>query len=85
MQAIHATRPGGHVGYVGVPSDVAGDGRTRDQDAADGLSPPVAPPADRPDPSADGGHPNPRAVDSGVLDALGHHTVGLTGFEPATP
>jgi threonine dehydrogenase-like Zn-dependent dehydrogenase len=26
MQAIHATRPGGHVGYVGVSHDVALDG-----------------------------------------------------------
>ena len=26
MQAIHATRPGGHVGYVGVTHDVALDG-----------------------------------------------------------
>ena len=26
MQAIRATRPGGHVGYVGVPHDVALDG-----------------------------------------------------------
>ena len=29
--------------------------------------------------------PNPRIVGSGVLDVLRHHSVGLTGFEPATP
>jgi threonine dehydrogenase-like Zn-dependent dehydrogenase len=27
LQAIHSTRPGGHVGYVGVAHDVALDGR----------------------------------------------------------
>jgi threonine dehydrogenase-like Zn-dependent dehydrogenase len=27
MQAIHATRPGGHVGYVGVPHGVSLDGQ----------------------------------------------------------
>ncbi|MGW9020465.1 GIY-YIG nuclease family protein [Leucobacter chromiiresistens] len=30
-------------------------------------------------------HPNPHSVGLVVHDVLGHHLVGLTGFEPATP
>ena len=28
---------------------------------------------------------SPKPVGSGDSDVLGHHNVGLTGFEPATP
>ena len=44
MQAIHSTRPGGHVGYVGVPHGVELDGR--------GAVLRPRPPARRPRPGA---------------------------------
>jgi transposase InsO family protein len=45
----------------------------------------TSPPADHPVQPANDRRPNPQFVGSGVRDDLRHHTVGLTGFEPATP
>jgi hypothetical protein len=38
-----------------------------------------------PGPAPEGSSPDRRIVDPGHADVLRHHTVGLTGFEPATP
>ena len=45
----------------------------------------TSPPADHPDPPPRNRTPEPTIVGPGVADVLRHHTVGLTGFEPATP
>ncbi|HEY4632053.1 MAG TPA: hypothetical protein VIG96_12150, partial [Blastococcus sp.] len=45
----------------------------------------TSPPAAHPAQPAHDKRPNPQSVGSGVRDVLRHHTVGLTGFEPATP